>query len=297
MKVLKNTIVFMLLLQCVVLLGGCAEERLSVSMATLLVPTERAIGPVPLELQEILWYENAEARAKYYTKYIAAGGVVILGTDAIEDRYFYAAREIVLEMTSKRPEIREILTPTHEPRDNPSSRFRMILITPGQDLSGMPKRDLSSYKLSGWSMPAGWCDGGQTHCVSSVSKFLYRGKYELSMSTFVHEFAHAMHFAIRNLDPTFDDRLKAAYQAVMDDPESYWWAGEWRDSLLDNPREYWAGSVTEWFYDLSFRFSNPQGFGRYATKDFLKKDHLMYALMQEWLDFKNLHYINTKIYE
>ena len=79
MKVLKNTIVFMLLLQCVVLLGGCAEERLSVSMATLLVPTERAIGPVPPELQEILWGRNADARAKYYTKYIDAGGALSSG--------------------------------------------------------------------------------------------------------------------------------------------------------------------------------------------------------------------------
>lgn len=292
MKVLKNTIVFMLLLQCVVLLGGCAEERFSVSMATLLVPTDRAIGPVPPELQEILWGENAERLATYYTTYIDAGGVVILGADAIGDRYFHAAREIVLEMTSKRPEIREILTPTREPRDNPSSRFRMILITSGQDLSGMLKWEMRREGLT-----TGWCGGGQTHCVASVHKFLHNDKYELSMSTFVHEFAHAMHFAIRRLDPTFDDRLEAAYQAVVDDPESYWWAGEWRSHALSNPLEYWAESVTEWFYDLSFRFSNPHGFGRWASNEFIKKDHLMYALMQEWLDFKNLHYINTKIYE
>ena len=195
-------------------------------------------------------------------------------------------------MTSKRPDIREWLTPTREYRVNPSSSFRMILITAEQDFSLMPK-----WEMRRGGPTTGWCHSGQGHCVASVHKFLHNDKYELSMSTFVHEFAHAMHSAIKRLDPTFDDRLKAAYQAVVDDPESYWWAGEWRASALDEHSEYWAESVTEWFYDLSFRFSNPHGFGRWADKQFREKDPLLYALMEEWLDFKNFHYINTKVYE
>ena len=45
----------------------------------------------------------------YYQKYINAGGVAVVGNADVPDRYFIASKKIILQMTSKHPEIREKL--------------------------------------------------------------------------------------------------------------------------------------------------------------------------------------------
>ena len=55
-----------------------------------------------------------DAQREYYTKYIDAGGVAIIGHARVDDVHFYNAREVILTMTSKRPEIRERLTPHYK---------------------------------------------------------------------------------------------------------------------------------------------------------------------------------------
>ncbi len=48
----------------------------------------------------------------HYRKYISADSIAILGGKHVDDRFFYAAQEMVLAMTSKRPELREQLWET-----------------------------------------------------------------------------------------------------------------------------------------------------------------------------------------
>ena len=42
------------------------------------------------------------------------------------------------------------------------------------------------------------------------------------MSVFIHEFAHALNFAINLFDATFEERLKVAYADAKNNDESYW---------------------------------------------------------------------------
>jgi hypothetical protein len=61
-------------------------------------------------------------------------------------------------------------------------------------------------------------------------------------SIMVHEFAHAIHqMGVNSLDPGFDDRLKAAYDAALKD-------GKWKNCYAaENHYEYWAEAVQSWF--------------------------------------------------
>ena len=131
---------------------GCGDEAIEDVLQGLSVPSapDVAITGVPPEIQELLW-DNPEqlkerfaavqqddtqpdsledairfwlCRAKqqrlYYTKYIDAGGIAIIGNSNVTDQEFRVAREIVLRMTAKRPELRKLMSPI--------TRFRVILI-------------------------------------------------------------------------------------------------------------------------------------------------------------------------
>jgi hypothetical protein len=58
----------------------------------------------------------------------------------------------------------------------------------------------------------------------------------------IHEFAHNIHLrGLVNVDPTFDDRLKDAYEAAMAE-------GLWQSKYASvNHHEYWAEGVQSWF--------------------------------------------------
>ena len=120
---------------------GCADE--GVLLSDLVVGRdvldEDVVTEIPIALQELLWgnQENLlaslarametdnkervsflirrihlrERQAEYYTKYIDAGGIIIVGNRDVWNWCFYAARDIVLTMTSKHPRLREVLSP------------------------------------------------------------------------------------------------------------------------------------------------------------------------------------------
>ena len=291
------------------------------------ISPEGALGPPPPHIQEFLWggaegrYENTlnillqyeqwkelgegesfkpvvdlhfnetlvltGMRRQYYTKYIDAGGIAIIGSHYILDQYFYAACELVFEMTSKRPELRDLLAFTDKPRPNltgatyvPSPGFMMILYDPDQGAAAIPER---------FPKPAaaiGWCGGAR--CVVAVGARVVLtedspdvGEVRIDIaSVFIHEFAHAMNFAIRLIDPTFDTRLAEAYEEAVEN-----------DSAFSNsPFEHWAVTAQNWFRT----FALPNGQGELSYARFQERNPRMHALMAEWFDFKYLGHIDRK---
>ena len=62
-------------------------------------------------------------------------------------------------------------------------------------------------------------------------------------NTLIHEFAHAIHlFGLNPIDPTFETRLKVAYDAAI---AKGLWQGTYASSDI---REYWAEGTHGWFY-------------------------------------------------
>ena len=297
---------------------SCGEEGYRIDNLTgitpLLEPTERVepqpstLGPPPLELQNLLWGDldsilkmkqslpayveqrvaEITAQREFYKKYIDADGIAIIGNNYIEDRYFYAAREIVLAMTAKHPELRKHLAATYDERPEtnldgwplvPRRNFAMVFYHTDQGVGMLPE-----YK-GRKPFSIGWCS--LKRCYSSVQRY---PNGDISLRVFVHEFAHALDWAIRMEDSTFYTRLEAAYDAVADDETSYWGGG---GAALEALTEYWAHSTVRWFY----RFSLPTEFGESHHKRFREKDPLLYALLEEYYDFQYLGGFESKVYE
>ena len=223
----------------------------------------------------------------YYTKYLDADGIAILGSGYIRDQYFFAARELVLEMTSKRPELRDILAFTGEPKTNPtghpappSPRFRMILYNPDQGISAIPEE----FPYPPFAV--GWCSSA--YCVATADENIVLteespniGEVRIHMAfVFIHEFAHAIHYAIQTIDATFNARLREAYEEAVEN-----------DSVFGHGiNEHWAQTAVNWF----LQFSLPNGKGDWQYEKFKECNPRMHALMEEWYDFKYLGYVDAK---
>ncbi len=99
-------------------------------------------------------------------------------------------------------------------------------------------------------------------------------------STLIHELAHVAHlFGLKVVDPTFDDRLKRAYDRAI---ANGLWQGTYAAS---NSEEYWAEGTHAWFY--------PQGGGSFTgdTRQELKTyDPPLASLLTEVYDDSNWQY-------
>ena len=319
---IKMGVKFFLLLAICLCVFGCGDEGVLLNDLVPLAPERVTLGPPPPELQELLWgpslndligkhHESMKGwdleghggkyplfyiekivlrvmRERYYTKYIDAGGVAVIGNDVLPNRYFYATRELILEMTAKHPEIRKHLTPTDEERVPPPSfdgfvfthlptpTFAFVILDTEAPI--LPET-FPRYRGS-----LGLCSPSLCNAVIGVHSD------RILLSVVVHEFAHAMHFAIASMiDPTFDDRLKAAYAHAKNNPKSYW--SDFA-AAMKNRSEYWAFAVNKYCLEfLGPHFSDEQNHIR-----FRERDPLLYELLEEWLPRKDLSYIEEKSY-
>ncbi len=292
-------------------------------------PADGTIGPVPEDLANLLWgdldahiedledvlddgiletdegpvHDTSNLLPKYlrgriaeirehrafYGKYINAGGVAILGNADLDDICFYTARDAVFKMTSKMPVLREHLSPIEGERENlagmlavPDSEFRMVIHDPAHS------EDIPEWKLGQKGSPLGACGLEFCHATTHIYED-HNGNSVLKMNIFVHEFAHAIQFALNLVDPTFTERLKAAYQDAKENEDSYWGAYlDGANSAEANGREYWAWCSARFFT----RFSLPTKLGEYHHTLFRENDPLMYELLNDIYDF---HYIESPL--
>ena len=319
---LKSFFVFFLLLFCVF---GCGDEGVLLDGLVPSGPSPlRDVGPVPEDIQAILWGKDVDTlmveletaftlapgidrdiqtkhlihkiclrreQEAFHSKYISAGGVAIMGNKILDDRFFYVARDLVLGMTHKRPELRELLSPSRENRpgatqhppqhdvtrhQTPSRKFRIIL---SHAHTAIPEIRLGGGVIHYPIVPLGTASGSY----AIVPAYYFEDVLNF-VAIFVHEFAHATHFAIRLLDTTFDDRLAVAYDAAKKNG-SYFGIGS---HALRNKSEYWAESADLWFVRLRQK-------GReFSLNQFREMDPLMWDLLAEWFDPINLREVESR---
>lgn len=298
---MKKIILFYSVLLMLIVVCGCSNDQLHPVAIDLFngaseveVIAESTIGPPPPDVAELLWWGNFEtrlealmqvlsrnetrlagdkraeylplirthieslcllvAREDYYTKYIDAGGIAIVGGDNVDDIFFYAAQKVVLGMTSKRPHLRERLSPEH--------RFRMVLFP--RDLGGTVLPEINSYLGLGWCIGEEWCAVPVGYSVSKGHED------ELSFAPiFIHEMGHAIHYAMQDIEPTFQVRLEAAFADANEGEGGSLFGGQ------TNERELWAEGTTYWF----FKVSSPNG--AWWGADLHQTDPLLYQLLDE----------------
>ena len=229
-------------------------------MEAILATRGEVHSPIPDDVYNLLWGHwtkaGLSAPRHYYTKYIDAGGIAIVGGDLVDDGLFQAARHVVLVMTSKVPGLREALSITTPGVDNPRERFRLAI--------------LQGYEEIASDLPdAGNPIHGSIFAYPIAAAQIIRLEHETSGVTtnhvitrwVIHEMAHAIHHILishPHLFPDFGERLGEA------------WFHEGERSGQKNAWEFWAEFIDNFWLD---EWNTPRYLAEEPNHEFRRKRH------------------------
>ena len=191
-----------------------------------------------------------ELQKAYYTRYIDAAGIAIVGPTHLRAKDLIDARDAIVVMTSKHPELRERLLSKH-------GTFYMVLIPNSRDQIDMPERKLNTDLTN--DDPSDDLRSVFGACLTrygSGTPYKYGlcwavvGRDTSSARTLVHEFAHALDSEMERLQPGFEDK---------------------RSEYFISSYESWARTVEFWFYK-----KDPPEFDEFIEK---------YGVVGELLDY------------
>jgi hypothetical protein len=224
----------------------------------------------------------------FYKKYADAMGIAILSSEKVPDAALLVARDIVIHMLAKRPELRaemvkrkmrvgvmaqsESTTDIPEHRNNKRPGPNDPRLTPGEKANyDKPGGIASMTDKEYWDKRARGLGGNPTTCAEE-NLLGYPGTRYFGENIFVHEFSHAiMNVAIRTADPALYGEIQAAYKGAM---EKGLWKGHYAST---NANEYWAEGTQTWFWS---NYEYKEGEVRVQTPEDLQKyDPKLYELL------------------
>jgi hypothetical protein len=185
----------------------------------------------------------------FYQKYVDANGIPVLGSTKVPDLALIMARDIVNTMLSWRPDLREslvrrawrtgVIAETEMTMDIPEYANRKRPDAPANEPVMQADRDYHANRSRGL--------GGNPTTGAEENLLGYPGTRYFGEHIFVHEFAHAIHSAIRDVDPALSQEITAAYNAALAAGKYITVRGS-RHYALTNAGEYWAEGVQWWFF-------------------------------------------------
>ena len=207
-------------------------------------PLPAAISPPPAALH----------LDPFYAKYLDAEGIPITTSARTPDAALLAARDIVVTMTSQRPDLRRALIGMGErvgvmaadefTTDLPEQRDWKKPALDDRRLTGCDKE--AYRKIAAMSDRDYWNSRargmGGIYTTGATENLLgYPGSVYYGENILVHEFGHVMLTAIARADPRLHARVEAAYAHAKA-------AGLWSGSyIMTNVDEYWAEGAQFWF--------------------------------------------------
>ena len=203
--------------------------------------------------------KSLEAKNKVQiTKHLKVEDMVIIGSKNVDDKAFYVAQEIILKITSKRPEIRTELI-----------GFVCILVAQGESVAAYLELDESdpNYKYGCAFLP----EKNQEFSGYLASVIDWDG--EPNMGVFVFVLACAINYAICQIDPNFYSSLENLTKQVLSQKHGIVIRGP-----LQDVGAYWAEGVRMWYYT-----------GEFETRDALKKyDPGLAKLLGDWISDEDI---------
>lgn len=201
------------------------------------------VGDPARQLLEILAQRRVQAPPAelgldpFYAKYVEASGYPIVASAAVNDFALLEAAYLVDLLLARRPDVREAMI---------ASGSRLIVMGYNEFTTDMPEyREMTPKDY--WDRRARGLGGSRTDPVCSCAEenvLAFPGDPYHAENIVIHEFAHNIHLrGMVNVDPTFDERVKAAYVAAV---EGGLWRGKYAST---NHHEYFAEGVQSWFDD------------------------------------------------
>ena len=188
------------------------------------------VGPVPDSVREKFQL------SPFYRKHVDAGGFPILSSDRVSDYALLEAHYLVESMLAGREDIRRGLI---------DAGFRCAIMSEDEFTTDIPEHgDLAPKDF--WDRRArGLGPTKRRPAISGAEENLleYPGDPYAGENILVHEFAHAIHEALRRVEPSFDDKLDRVYASALE-------KGLWKDKYAASNRyEYWGECVQSYFGD------------------------------------------------
>ena len=172
----------------------------------------------------------------FYQKHVTASGYSIVSSAKVSDYALKEAAYLVDTMLKERKDILAAMT---------KNGSRLIVMAHNEYTTDIPEYshmrpknywDVRARGLGGAGKRDPVCSCGEENLLS------YPGDPYSAESIFIHEFAHNIHLlGMSTVDPTFDRRLRAAYDRAMAQ-------GLWKTKYAStNHAEYFAEGVQSWF--------------------------------------------------
>lgn len=170
-----------------------------------------------------------------YSKYVSASGYPIISTAKVNDYALKEAAYLVDMLLAKRPDVRKAMI---------ISGSRLIVMAHNEFTTDVPEHAHLKPK-DYWDARARGLGGSEHDPVCSCGEenlLCFQGDPYSTENILIHEFAHNIHLrGMINVDKTFDDRVKKAYDAAIK-------AGLWKGKYAaTNHHEYFAEGVQSWF--------------------------------------------------
>jgi hypothetical protein len=217
-------------------------------------PTQRAAGQpvelIPDYVAAIVQPVPASLNVSpFYRKYVDAMGIPVLASEKVPDDALLVARDIINSMLAHRPDLRAwmvqagwrtgVIGEVEMTMDIPEYARLKRPNAPRDEPVTQEDRDYHANRSRGL--------GGNPTTGAEENLLGYPGTRYWGEHIFVHEFAHAIMTAIRNVDPDMHAGIRAAYDAAMA-AGKYVHADGRRHYATTNAGEYWAEGVQWWFF-------------------------------------------------
>jgi hypothetical protein len=203
--------------------------RHAVMVAIALVVGRAHAGPPPSDLVKT-WKLSPR-----HAKHVDAGGMPVLASAKVNDFALREAAYLIDRMVGHRPEILKALA---------AKQVRFVVMAPSEMTTDVPEHaDLAPKAY--WDRRARGLGATLARPATSCGEenlLNLPGDPYSTENILVHELAHPIYeIAMAALDPTFDRRLRAAYDKAMA-------AKKWEHTYAaTNVTEYWAEGTQSWF--------------------------------------------------
>ena len=198
---------------------------------------------------------------QFYKKHVDYKGFSILGSAKVSDAALLEARYLVDQLLGNREDILQAMV---------KRGCRLMVMAPTEMTTDVPEqRHLKNDPHTDWDRRARGLGGKLSSCGEENLLNLKGDRYRQE-NILIHEFNHAIHQqGLREVDPSFDGRLRKAYQAAMD-------KGLWKGMYpVTDPGEYWAEGAQAYFDCM-----RPQ-FGANTREKLQKYDEGLFRLLDE----------------
>ena len=218
--------------------------------------TEPKVMEIPEEV-----VKKYKLDTSFYKKHLDYKGFSILSSAKVSDSALLEASFLIDKLLGEREDILKAMI---------KSGCRFMVMAPTEMTTDVPEqRHMKNDAKTNWDTRARGLGGKLSSC-GEENLLNFKGDRYRQENILIHEFNHAIHqHGLRSVDPTFNARLKKAYDGAM---AKELWKGTY---VATNPSEYWAEGAQAYFDCM-----RPQ-FGANTREKLEKYDPGLFALVDE----------------